>query len=155
MKKKATLIDPLGNESFIRYTYLEKIQKFLKMAKIGDINSLNIIPHIKQQDSYNCGVYVIYFFYKMIIKEPLTDPIDIDKYRFFLKKMLLNNSSNMTKKCLFCGRTIKESDTDIFKCRLCKRYIHNNCLLNVNEIKNGIKIEDKILNNMCDLCREN
>lgn len=125
------------------------------MAKIDDINSLNIIPHIKQEDSYNCGVYVIYFFYKLMIKEPLTDPIDIDKYRFFLKKMLLNNSSNMTKKCLFCGRTVKENETDIFKCRLCKRYIHNNCLLNVNEIKNGIKIEEKILNNMCDLCREN
>lgn len=59
-KKEATLIDPLGNENSITYTYMEKIRRFMKMTKMCDINSLNIIPHIKQEDSYNCGVYIIY-----------------------------------------------------------------------------------------------
>lgn len=110
------------------------------------------LDHLIQKDSFNCGVYIIYFFHKLTKNYNLTDFIDINQYRNELKLLLLTKSSNMRDKCLFCrGET---TDKNYFTCRLCNRFIHNKCLLTQMEIDKNVKTKDKKLNNICDICRK-
>lgn len=109
--------------------------------------------HIKQADSVNYGIYVIHFFSCLVQEINLETSVNILKLRGNLKELLLNNSSNMTLRCLFCTRIVDTTENKLFKCRTCSRFIHQKCLLRVDEINYGIGAEKKILNGICDLCR--
>lgn len=112
------------------------------------------MEHIKQIDSYNCGVYIIYYFSKIVKNQPLTDNIDIDIFRKNLKCLILHKSDDMKSRCFFCSGECFQ-DNQIFQCMSCKRSIHEKCLRTVKEIKQGITVDYKITNGICDLCRLN
>lgn len=104
------------------------------------------LPHLIQSDSFNCGVYVLHFFEKLVGRQNLTDSIDIDQYRRKLKLMLVYNSMPVNLLCFYCGTMTHNHD---FECRICHRRTHLKCL----SIEQSD--EKKMQNIMCDLCRQN
>lgn len=50
--------------------------------------NLYIYQHIRQRDSYNCGVYITYYFERLLKQLPLTNDFDTSKYRNYLKLIL-------------------------------------------------------------------
>lgn len=97
--------------------------------------------------------FISYFFQNITKNQTLIHSFDPGESRINLKWMLLRNSSDMTNICLFCAN-LTTNDT-AFKCQLCRRTIHYKCLLITYEIKTCVKITEKIINDMCDLCRLN
>ncbi|CAG9773422.1 unnamed protein product [Ceutorhynchus assimilis] len=147
-------IDPMGKEQKIQDRYFQKLENIF-LAKNININMWQIItkPHIIQTDYFNCGVYVIYFFHQIVNNLMLTMDVDINQYTEELKNLLLNNSDDMKKRCLFCARSTDSSQC--FKCTFCHRSIHEKCLLSYDEIQQNISKDTKTQNDMCDLCRLN
>lgn len=97
----------------------------------------------KQTDSYNCGVYVLYYA-ECIMKNKIEN-INFKKdfnpmlYREMLKDLLLEKSDFMRDICLYCGRTdkkhkeIKKENIDWVQCDTCNRWIVLQCLSNVGQ----------------------
>jgi len=57
----------------------------------------------KQTDSWNCGVFVIYYAFTIMAGLNFNQHFNPMDYRNYLKKYLLENSEDMTDICLFCG----------------------------------------------------
>lgn len=63
-QKKFTFIDPLGDENKKYSFYFGQVMNFLRKKKYDYKNwCTEFLDHVIQKDSYNCGVYVIYFFF--------------------------------------------------------------------------------------------
>lgn len=154
-EREFLLLDPLGNERLIITYYFMKFSQFLLKKKIDITNwRQRFEDHSRQNDAVNCGVFVIYFFSKLISGENLTSSFDIVDYRRNLKWLLLENSSDMTMKCLFCSLLCSDNEK-FYKCKSCNRNIHLKCLRTKVEMDKGITVTEKIMNGICDLCREN
>lgn len=150
MKNKIIYLDPLGVEKSKSNFYFSKILNFLANKEISCSDWQIVEPdHVTQKDSFNCGVYVVHFFNKILLNENLNEYIDINLFRRTLKYMLLRKSMSVKLICFYCGSKSKPDD---FVCRICQRHSHLRCLsFNVqSDSKNYIPS-----NSMCDLCRQN
>lgn len=154
-KNEFVLLDPMGNENAVIDKYFKIIQERIFKLKNININwTMKIENHITQKDSFNCGVYVIYFFHQITNNLSLLDPIsNLKAYRDYLKSFLLENSSPMSDLCFYCNDFV-ENDTH-FKCNCCRRLTHNKCILSKKDVDNQITQKDRTMNNICDLCRLN
>lgn len=148
------ILDPMGNQKYAELLFLPKVLHFLKIKNLP-YNNLTVkkLKHLTQVDGYNCGVYTIYFFSKICENGALDDWVDINNYRTDLKTLLLTNSDPIKLKCLYCFNETKNKE-DYFKCRTCLRCIHNHCIQTIAELKMKVNPNSKILNGICELCRE-
>ncbi|XP_025198886.1 uncharacterized protein LOC112597163 [Melanaphis sacchari] len=97
----------------------------------------------KQSDSYNCGVYVLYYAECMMKNKIENANFNQDfnpmLYREVLKDLLLEKSDFMRDICLYCGRTdkkhkeIKKENIDWVQCDTCNRWIVIQCLSNIGQ----------------------
>lgn len=146
-----TFIDPMGSSKMKSQFYFKKFDNFIKQYNTFyninnyDSSSLNVlcIDHILQNDGHNCGPLIIYFFENISQHKSLKEDCDLEKYRIKLKSLILQNSSDMTERCLLCSRNI--IITDSVQCEFCRRFIHLKCLI--------LNDHPFIKNRMCDICR--
>lgn len=100
----------------------------------------------KQNDGYNCGVFVM-LYNEAILKDPdnikLTDLKNPDDFQHDIKEIILNNSDSVLGICLYCNRRVDVSITP--KCTVCDRSICQTCSNRKKEM----------LNRRCWLCHEN
>lgn len=99
--------------------------------------------HTTQKDDYNCGVYIIYFFQQICAQSSINEHFDPDAFRKDLLSMILENSDNVSNKCIYCGNMV--NDKEIIRCKTCKRFAH---------IQNGCSTKDEFLYGICDLCQQ-
>lgn len=149
--RQFTYIDPMNSskkatEKNLQHflNFLQQYQEFYKIDKeITNWNS-TVEDHIIQQDNYNCGAYILYFFECIVNKRKLNIYRDMDNYRDNLKTLLLHRSRNMQRICPYCYR--ETNNVNSLQCKQCTRYIHQACL-SISKI-NGL------LNDMCELCHQ-
>ncbi len=139
VSKEIYYIDPVGTleedldeiaNKFILFAATNKYLKNIQFVK-------KYINHQKQVDSYNCGVYVCYFFQLLINRNlnAFQNTISIDDYRKTIFKQISKNST-MTV-CSVCRQTKRKSNS-IFKKILpsnliilkCKHAFHKECMQN-------------------------
>lgn len=154
--KTFNLIDPLGSSVFKTKKYLDKFIFFLNLVNQRHKQSFDVknwnpvnIDHLLQDDSYNCGLYIIYFFQNICENKSLKTYKNMDVFRNEIKSMLLEKSSNIKDKCIYCNEDVKDN---YFKCNMCLRFSHTKCILSADEISNNIKPASKYKNNLCELC---
>ena len=98
----------------------------------------HVVNHIKQNDTYNCGLFIIYFFQQFIKNESLTVHKCMNDFRNTVRTLLLTMSDDMRGRCLSCGIDVTD-DMAVDRCQICQRYCHNICA--------------KMENQTCELCR--
>lgn len=132
--------------------YFSKFRVFLKSYNryhgtlySTELTHSNYMQHIKQEDSYNCGPLIVYFFEQICNQESLTTSIDMGDYRKRLKYLLISKAPNMKEMCLFCSR--KYTLCDYEQCFTCKRYLHDRCATLPQQSHTCI------VENMCELCK--
>lgn len=152
--KKFSFFDPLGSSIEKSQQYLKRFANFIAQynrrheAEHNISVTLNewqvdLKHHILQEDSFNCGVFIIYFFECLVTGSSLICPSDMNSYRHKLKKLILKKSDDMKYRCLLCVREINIADAT--KCNFCHRWIHKKCL--------ALEKEFNMTYNMCELCR--
>ena len=62
----------------------------------------------RQNDDYNCGIFVIYYMRTIGLDEKFDKNFDPDAYRNYLARMLINESKNMHDVCQFCFNSKKK-----------------------------------------------
>lgn len=153
--RKITILDSLGCESIITEMLVRRLGEFLLHKNTAITNfAIESPKHILQQDGFNCGIYVIHFFRCLATETALDSNVDINSERVNLKMILLRSSVDMSELCIFCSTKIFPNQP-VFKCRTCRRLIHNKCLLTAKETEEGVSTNQKIRNGICDICRLN
>lgn len=124
-------LDPLrgSHNSEIIFT---KFQKFLKLYNSFRQISLTTygfqksnINQCYQKDSFNCGIYVIFYVNSLLSGTALDEEIKPNEYRVFLQTLLIRSSENMTNLCIECAGNLGEK---FLKCVVCLRGTHVLCL---------------------------
>lgn len=156
-EKEITLIDPMGNETATQNIFMPKLLKFLQLKNINtDQWKFATMEHVRQNDAFNCGVFIINFFFNLTKNRPLTNHFDTATYRRQLKWLLLKHSTQMQLRCLYCSSDVNANDpNNSFRCKTCFRLFHEKCLLSVKEIESGKRNQESKINGICDLCRLN
>lgn len=146
-------IDPYGENMDMAQNYYQNFIDFLEKIRSTNQNLNEFLVQIKglhvetkqhllQRDGYNCGPLIVNYFEKIVQHENLNEYRNMDAYRKTLQICLLENSQNMREICTLCGRQCPD---DIFKCNLCCRQFHQDCLQ---------LISSTFLNNsICQLCK--
>lgn len=108
------------------------------------IRNLKIVevPHVKQSDNYNCGIFVLYFIECFLKGKPLNVEFYTASYRDEIKEFLLETSRDMRNYCLQCGRLA--NDGDVSQCKRCGRKIHS---------RHFKDLSGYYFNNICPLCQ--
>lgn len=98
-----------------------------------------------QKDTYNCGVYVIYYAFTIMDSSNFSLDFNPNIHREYLKTYLLENSEDMTNICLYCNwhsdkHRCQQDDEYVewVSCSLCCRWIAINCILDVTTMINQI-----------------
>lgn len=151
-KSEFTYLDPFGNEQYSHQSQstFRNFKNFLMLYKENNkeksfINlnwTLKYQLQVNQIDSYNCGIYVIYFFEQMTKSQSLQQYVDLDLLRKKLMVLVLSESDNVLYRCIYCGYS--ENNLEIQNCNSCKRFAH---------IKDGCSTHDEFIYGMCPLCR--
>ncbi len=84
------------NYFFKNWNLFVSFRKNLKKDKNDTWNLVKFDTHI-QTETYNCGVYVCFFFHLLINnnENSINNPVDnISQFRNFIKETILKNSSN-------------------------------------------------------------
>lgn len=151
MNETIKIIDPIGNENVYKNIFFTKIKKVLNLLNPEiKLSNISTPKHVLQKDGYNCGPIIIKIFSDMTKNTSLQLNTNFDEYRNTLKKLLLNNSDEMTNRCLYCSELTIEENSN--KCIYCKRLIHFRCQIDVRQ--KNFKIY-KMINFCCDLCKAN
>jgi hypothetical protein len=110
----------------------------------------------KQKDTFNCGVFIVYYAFTIMNGSNFNSEFDPNMYRKYLKSHLLENSEDMTNICLYCSSDTNkhrphpdDEGVDWVSCSLCCRWMAINC----------IPTEDRMINYevndfFCILCRK-
>lgn len=121
-----------GSSEISTELYLEKFKNFICAYDDYYKTQLNSIKlrsythkHLLQQDDYNCGPLIIYFFEKICRGSSLETPCNLSEYRNVLKEIKLTKAPDMSEKCLFCTRNFVICD--FYRCSSCNRYRHQRC----------------------------
>lgn len=93
-----------------------------------------VMDHIEQIYTYNCGVFIIYFMYQFTNGISISSPENMDIFRKKIKQILLSMSDDMTQQCNICGEVCSMDISDIGKCKLCERLSHRRCSGTTDEI---------------------
>lgn len=133
--KQFQFMDPHGSTKQKTLKYLNKflyfIQEYNKLHAVAKIPftdwNIKIDTHLLQNDSFNCGVYCLYFFKQIINSKALTDEKCMEEITKELQFLLLHDASPMHLRCLFCAR-ITDNTEDTMTCVACKRSMHIKCL---------------------------
>ena len=143
-------IDPFGTNTFKSKIYLSKFQNFIsqynkfhKTNYMAQSLKATALKHMIQTDRYNCGPIVLYIFEQIVKNNSPELYHNMEKYRTYIKNILLSNASPMENKCLFCTRNCTTLDS--IQCNFCKRFVHCNCI-NVGE-------KQFIVNGICEICQ--
>lgn len=88
------------------------------------------VRHPIQEDTNNCGAFIIFFISEITRIDSLTD-ISTDfnpaSFRIELQKRCLRFSVDMTNICMICGEKEKKKH-DWCQCKKCLRWVHYPCL---------------------------
>lgn len=146
-----TYFDPYGREDTSTYArtafnfflqILEVINR--KLNKTCNVANWTLCfkKHVTQNDSYNCGIHIIYFFKQLCSNESLESYVDPSQLRADLMTMLLKNSDSVFNRFMYCGRSF--AILEALKCYGCNRLLHDNqgYCATIHEIENGL----------CELC---
>lgn len=103
-----------------------------------------------QNDTYNCGIFVIFYMDCPAKEKPLKDPdFNSDAYRSVISKHLISASKCINNICLYCERGNTNEEESITPCKICTRWAHKSCVL--RNIHN--KVDDYLVSyDMCILC---
>lgn len=89
-----------------------------------------------QKDTFNCGVYIIYYAFTIMDSSKFSLEFDPNIHRENLKTYLLESSEDMTNICLYCNchsdkhRCQQEDEcVEWVSCSVCCRWIAINCIL--------------------------
>lgn len=137
-------MDPVGgfhNKANYVYTILSKeLERKHVYSEFGTKwpkLKVQNLAYPRQQDSYNCGVYCLYYAEcmmrnsKNVIFDTNFDPM---VYRIKLKKILLENSDFVRDICLYCGnldaqhKKIEQNNFNWIQCGICTRWIIMDCV---------------------------
>ena len=146
-------ISPYDTESRASKDRFNRVFKILKSDVIyGDgtheCPSLTQIPCPfenvpKQNDAFNCGVYIIYYAFKFMDNSKFSLEFDPNTYREYLKTYLLENSEDMTNICLYCNWhsdrhscQLDDEYVEWVSCSRCCRWIAINCIPKEDRIVN-------------------
>ncbi|KAF0687992.1 ULP PROTEASE domain-containing protein, partial [Aphis craccivora] len=139
-------ISPYDTESRESKDHFNKVFKILKSDVIyGDgIHECPSLTQIlcpfenvsKQNDAFNCGVYIIYYAFKFMNNSKFSLEFDPNTYREYLKTYLLENSEDMTNICLsYCNWhsdrhhcPLDDEYVEWVSCSRCCRWIAINCI---------------------------
>ena len=78
-----------------------------------------------QKDTYNCGVFVMYFMYCIANGIQMDKNFNPNLFRPNVAKMLLNKSLDISGTCLYC---FLDKGTCLVMCKYCRRYAHKECI---------------------------
>lgn len=135
--KTFSYLDPMGTTEESTKKMFDKFTKFAQKLNIYNnlsnkilVNELRIatINHVKQKDSYNCGIYVLKFIKSISNRKPLSIEFDPNEERNEIKLYLVEKSVDMTNICLKCGKTIMNNE-NVSHCKICKRICENTCCM--------------------------
>lgn len=150
----------------------KKIKKYFitrdQQNKFEKLNArkwkLDQIPsYPKQSDSYNCGVYVIYYIMTLSLypnindsfissrNKEVSDHFDPEAFRITIQNILLISSKNVFHVCLVCGLNTTQT---YIECTICKRWIHYLKCSGLQEKDTPLELvaaED--FNYICQLCQ--
>lgn len=163
-------LDP-GHSGVTESFVFQKIKKFFTTRdRIHKTDKLNIRKwkmiqlhgYPKQNDSINCGIYVLYYILVLsktnkiesLTETTFTENFDPETFRMSLQSILLLCSENMSDTCLVCG---SNENADYVKCSSCKRWVHfNPCVKFVSDENKHFTFEDMKNKNFifnCHLCK--
>jgi hypothetical protein len=111
-----------------------------------------------QEDSYNCGIFVIMYFdsyFGRKNKRQLKD-FDADACRTMYADEILENSVQMKNACLLCGFDSPKIVNNMIMCSSCRRWIcYDTCIASHYDTRsNNIENIEEIVFE-CFLCEEN
>uniref|UniRef100_A0ABD2XAB8 USP domain-containing protein n=1 Tax=Trichogramma kaykai TaxID=54128 RepID=A0ABD2XAB8_9HYME len=121
------------NENRTAFNMLTQyFRKYLTLKPKTINNLVNIdwemdeIPAIlpKQKDSYNCGIFIIYYMNIIAKDESANLNFNADTYRNIVAQFLMENTLPMDTMCLGCLSTKSKLQ---YECRKCHRKVHSKC----------------------------
>lgn len=131
-KKEFHFFDPamkVKQQSMASEKAFELFSIFLKKFKaLGKPSEFTIIHHTykKQTDSFNCGIYVLYFVEVFMNGVQLSyKELDPKLYRLKMKTYVLQSSDDMKHICRKC---FKHDDGQCVQCCSCYTWYHIKCL---------------------------
>lgn len=145
-------LDPYGNENISGAAkniyanflmFLKTYSAYKNKTSLCKVDfKLITKKHTTQTDSYNCGIYIIYFFKQICENQSLEWDVNADELRKELLLQLLSNSDDVSERCIYCGN-IKQNDA-ILRCNSCKRFAH---------LKEGCADSKEFNYGLCNLCK--
>ncbi|KAK5642758.1 hypothetical protein RI129_008925 [Pyrocoelia pectoralis] len=138
-------LDPLDRGNAQSYKQNQYFNKFFNLMRNNSSNKLwkiKHLPHIYQEDSFNCCILILYYFRQLMVGESLDSKINANKLRTEIQNHLLSECLNVHDLCLYCNRNVLNNE--IYTCTACNRKIHVQCLTNI----------DEFTNRLCELCRQ-
>lgn len=86
------------------------------------------VPHALQDDLYNCGIYILQFAECVVNKQSVESIQNPNEFRKYLTRYLLEQSSDVTQLCLYCGRRELNTTARWIQCDMCDRWVvHQSC----------------------------
>lgn len=146
-EKTFALLDPMGDKETQCSSYYNTFQKFLSYCfpELHHLQwNIKYIRHALQKDSYNCGIYILYFFKRLVSNESMAETFSPSEFRKDAQSFLLQSSSDMKLKCLFCGQSDQSKKT--VSCKQCQRLCHIKC------ISNKLSNDYVYPFTLCDIC---
>lgn len=146
--KECVIMDPLNptinhyNSEIINREYVLRFQRVGKALKKHCFYDDGPIPDLAwvqcknsnvptQLDSFNCGVYIIYYAMTMMDNTEFCFNFNPNTYRDYLKCVLLENSGDMTNICLYCQRHENKHKGKLIEwvsCTSCFRWVAIDCI---------------------------
>lgn len=166
-----TVFDPYGNNSDDKRVvkvfkqFLKKCESESSFEKLRDMNwkiKKNIdYPVQRKNDTYSCGPLVTYYADCIGSGKKFDINLDIEKYREYIIKTLLQKSKNVMNVCLYCAKQV--SNTVFHSCNICLRKVHDKC---ANPSVTDDNVTDEQITNAkdsvivpnqfeCNLCKNN
>lgn len=128
--------DPQHQNSRKALHFFNKINNYFNTNYKINLKLNKNYTYVCQNDSYNCGVFIIYYALQLITNNSLNIPMNIENFRKYIAYKIFSTSDLPAKNCLYCG----ESAGDL-KCETCSKMIHRICTVRTEGI-----------NYKCDLC---
>lgn len=151
--KNLLFLNPYRNSIEETTLYLDKFLIYLRrynetkpaLHRIDTVGwSPKLISYDLQNDSFNCGVYIIYYFENIVNGRKLLNNVSMNDYRKYLQQKLIENSDDITNDCIYCGHSVSNHLLATLQCHTCKRRNHLRCISNEKLVS-----ESSVL---CDLC---
>ena len=139
----------------------ELFKRFLEACPKISLNTLQNInfkrkkmfnnrPFQKASDGTNCGVYILHYIKCNGEGQDFGTSLEPTIVRKEIAETLLNTSSDMKERCLFCFNIKKR---DLVMCNLCRRWAHPHCIGKTGKQKSIEEWADPNVTYICNLCK--